>query len=183
MKNRSDLTFSLMRINKISAERRKVCYLCREKVAGNILDTFKGPNVGWDVPLLLKKLWDNNGAFLGRDLSCCLLCSFTVAQYCIYFYTNANNHFSSPFFRHHFSGPWLSHLLLEGPPEAKSSPLHRFQHPAYHIQTQNILGCPLHQHQGYLLVDQKPARTIQHSQRSSPKVERRMLRLKWQNSP
>lgn len=67
----SDLTFSLMSINKmginkmsinkmsinkISAERRKVCYLCREKVARNILNTFKGPNLGWDVPLLLKNL-------------------------------------------------------------------------------------------------------------------------------
>lgn len=142
--------------------------------------SFKRPKRRLGCSIAAQNIMRQQCAFLGRDLSC-LLCFVAVAQMFILY--KRKQPLLISFFSTSLLGPWLSHLLLEGPPEAKSSPLHRFQHPAYHIQTQNIPGCPLHQHRGYLLVDRKPARTIQHSQRSSPKVERRMLRLKWQNSP
>lgn len=42
----------------ISAERKRksIGYLCRGKVGGNMRVRLKGPNVDWDVQLLLKTL-------------------------------------------------------------------------------------------------------------------------------
>lgn len=56
MKNRSGLISSLLMNIHFSRKRKSIGYLCRGKVGGNMRVRLKGPNVDWDVQLLLKTL-------------------------------------------------------------------------------------------------------------------------------
>lgn len=78
----------------------KYRYLCPGKVGGNMRVRLKGPNVDWDVQLLLKTYMRQQCAFLGRDLSCLLCFVRCCSMFILY---KRKQPLLISFFRHHFS--------------------------------------------------------------------------------